>query len=556
MVLTMQTLLGIAYESAGDVDSALTAYERAMTLNEILRSSASATANAEAIAASSNTPYPFAVRLYAEKDEIESAFQTAERGRARTLLDQFANNEFIDFRSNADDELLNEGNEILTALREARFALDTEQIRRLENEYENWLIRVQLTDPQLGALLSGEITTSEQVQAQLQPNQVMIVYYLTDALSYVFLIGQNRFQLVQLSQTKDEIGELVATYRNTFNAPLLNADNAHPESLRQLYDWLIRPVTGMLEETDSLIIVPHQTLHYLPFAALFDGERYLVDDYTLTTLPSASTLSYLVNTQTTDATSALVLGNPHTDVPNLPKLPESENEAITVAALFNSTALIQDSATEQQFKTGASQSTILHLAAHGSYNKQSPLFSTLYLAPTEDEDGRLEAHEIYELDLSQTQLVVLSACESQVGSADTGDEITALNRAFLYAGTSAVIATLWQVDDAATAQLMTTFYTAIQAGEPPAQALRTAQQVTRVDYPNPYFWAGFVLAGESHAFANHSTPAPQTTVPTTPVSEPTIQENEYTTPSWIRLPTLGIVGLLLIVGGFVVLRRR
>ena len=118
------------------------------------------------------------------------------------------------------------------------------------------------------------------------------------------------------------------------------------------------------------------------------------------------------------------------------------------------------------------------------------------LAPDNASDGSLTVHEVYGLDLSQTDLVVLSACQTQLGAHSAGDDIVGLNRAFLYAGAPTVMASLWSVDDQSTGQLMEAFYTNLKQGLGKAEALRAAQADVRRTYPNPYYWAAFVLTGD------------------------------------------------------------
>jgi CHAT domain-containing protein len=159
--------------------------------------------------------------------------------------------------------------------------------------------------------------------------------------------------------------------------------------------------------------------------------------------------------------------------------------------------LVGTQATETALVSQAEQSEILHLATHGEFDSLNPQFSRLRLNPDETHsDGSLYVHEIYGLDLtSTTNLVVLSACQSQVGQLSRGDEIVGLSRAFLYAGTPTVMASLWNIDDAATSYLMERFYTYLQEDQTTAKALQLAQQDTRENYPHPYYWGAFVLTG-------------------------------------------------------------
>jgi CHAT domain-containing protein len=211
-----------------------------------------------------------------------------------------------------------------------------------------------------------------------------------------------------------------------------------------------------------------------------------------------------------------------------------------------------EAATETAIRRQASLAGILHLAAHGEYNLDNALYSTLYLAPDQtlsvqgdtlgvpagagaslgdnlgnstdkpgslgdtlgnqpdplkpedsqriapERDGRLEAHEVYSLDLDRAELVVLSACQTQLGQLSAGDELVGLTRAFMFAGAPTVVASLWNVDDAATALLMERFYSHLKAGLGKSAALRQAQLdlIQEAAYSEPYYWAGFVLSGD------------------------------------------------------------
>lgn len=111
-------------------------------------------------------------------------------------------------------------------------------------------------------------------------------------------------------------------------------------------------------------------------------------------------------------------------------------------------------------------------------------------------DGRLEAQEVYALDLSATDLVVLSACQSSLGELSAGDELVGLTRAFFFAGTPTVLSSLWEVDDSATKELMVAFYRNRQARMGKAEALQAAQKEVSATYASPFYWAAFVLNGD------------------------------------------------------------
>ena len=159
-----------------------------------------------------------------------------------------------------------------------------------------------------------------------------------------------------------------------------------------------------------------------------------------------------------------------------------------------SVLLTREKATESNFKRIAGDFTLLHVASHGQYKADSALDSRLLLAPDGSNDGSLTVREIYGLRLS-ADLVTLSACETGLGSVLRGDDVLGLARGFLYAGSRNIVASLWEVDDDATAQLMKSFYQRLLAGTSRRQALREAQLALRKDFPDPFFWAAFGLTG-------------------------------------------------------------
>jgi CHAT domain-containing protein len=175
-------------------------------------------------------------------------------------------------------------------------------------------------------------------------------------------------------------------------------------------------------------------------------------------------------------------------------LPFAEREGDAVRSRRPEAMLLKrKDAQEFRIRDLGPQASILHFATHGKFNAARPLDSALLLAPGGGENGTLTAGEIFGLALPGS-LVVLSACESGLGQLATGDEILGLTRAFMYAGAPQLIATLWEIDDQATSELMDQLYASL-GKEPAPEALRAAQLKVRSRYPHPFYWAGFVSYG-------------------------------------------------------------
>ncbi len=183
-------------------------------------------------------------------------------------------------------------------------------------------------------------------------------------------------------------------------------------------------------------------------------------------------------------------------------LPGAQQEAIAIAQLFNTEALIGNQATETTIKSQSSNASIIHLATHGllDYGQiqgkvRLDLPGALALAPSSKDDGLLTAGEILDLEL-KAKLVVLSACDTGRGEI-TSDGVIGLSRSLVNAGTPSVIVSLWKVPDAPTRDLMEEFYQQWQQSGNKAQALRQAMLKMKQKHPNPKNWAAFTLIGEA-----------------------------------------------------------
>ena len=512
-------LIGKVQEAQGSPESALQSYLEAVQVRESILGQLKAEAFQATLAAQGSEVYQRAVRLLVEADDAEQAFNLSERNRARAFLDSLGNKR-PELRQGADAELLHQEAELrdeITTLENSLFiekskpaGQRSEQavanieaiLATRQKAYEDLLANIQISSPEAASLVSVPTMTVSDAQLALNGDTTLLAYYLTNSNSLAFLITSKEFQVVTLPAKPQEITEAVEAFRAL---GLSNLADPHPRSLNNLYKWLITPVLPFLR-TSVVGIVPHQALHYVPFSALDDGTTYLGEQYILFQLPSASALPFLHAKSGRPIDYVLVLGNPRSDNSALPSLAYAEEEAKQVAELFKGQALIGDHASEMALRLQSSEAGYVHLAAHGTLNPVAPQFSRLWLTPGGDEDGRLNLYEVYSLDLINTDLVVLSACQTQLGMLSAGDEVTSLNRAFLYS-VPTVVSSLWSVDDAATGALMERFYSHIREGNGKAEALRQAQADLRQDaqhpeWNHPYYWAAFVLNGDPGHISN------------------------------------------------------
>jgi len=357
-------------------------------------------------------------------------------------------------------------------------------------EYAKLLEKLKLSNPEYASLIAVNPLTLAEVQKLLE-GATLLEYFVTEEQTFVFVVGENDFQAQTLEVTREDLRRALTAFHDFASL------EGTPDELAWLYTTLFAPVRPHIK-TGVIIIAAHGPLHYLPFQALYDGQRYLVQGYAISYTPSASVLPFALDKRKAGASegSALVMGNP--DVPGVPRLAYAEGEAQAVADLYGTTAYSQGQATESLLRDQAGGAGLIHLACHGQYNPNAPLFSRLLLAGDAEHDGYLNVHEIYNIELPQADLVTLSACQTNVGQVSQGDEVVGLNRALIYAGSPTILASLWSVDDAATGELMLSFYKHLKEGKSKAEALRAAQveMLGQEAYAHPYYWAPFVLTGD------------------------------------------------------------
>jgi CHAT domain-containing protein len=272
---------------------------------------------------------------------------------------------------------------------------------------------------------------------------------------------------------------------------------------QQLNNLLIAPIEAELVSIEHIVIIPYGILHYLPFAALLDNDqKYLIEKKSISIAPSATVLDICMKKgeallrDQINASEILALGNPDLNNPAY-ELPFAEKEIESVELLYpNVLSYFNKDATETIFKTKSKTPRMILLSCHGEFDAVNPLFSSLLLAADEKNDGRLEAHEIFGLDLN-ADLVVMSACETGLAKVSVGDELIGLSRSFIYAGSSSLTSSLWKVDDLATAVMIKRFFRYLKTGDSKSRALQKAVLFVKDQInTHPAFWAAFNLIGD------------------------------------------------------------
>jgi tetratricopeptide (TPR) repeat protein len=372
------------------------------------------------------------------------------------------------------------------------------QLRQLSRRYEDALVKafsqVQSVDREFASLQSAKTVSVEELQRLLPENSLLIEYYTARNRFYVCLVSPKQFKIValgdvngvreklrllQLQLAKFRLG---ADYILPLEKKLLEATQAH---LEELYTLLIAPIRDELQ-AEHLIIVPHAFLHYLPFHALSDGERYLIDDFSISYAPSSSIFAVCQE-------KPGQAGNGETLVLAVPdaRAPFIEEEARFVASSMGNARLFMGAeATEEQLRTYGPQSKFIHIATHGYFRQDNPMFSSIRLG-----NSLLSLFDLYQLQFN-AELVTLSGCGTGMNVVIGGDELIGLVRGLLYAGAQTLMVSLWEVHDQSTAEFMRDFYEGYRGAANKANALRNAMLKLKQKHSHPYYWAAFALVGK------------------------------------------------------------
>jgi CHAT domain-containing protein/predicted negative regulator of RcsB-dependent stress response len=365
-------------------------------------------------------------------------------------------------------------------------------------EHEDRLLRarreLQRHSSDLASLQYGVGESLETIQAAVPEDAFLIEYYQARETTFVCIVGPDLLQVMPLIATRqaDEAQRLLrlqlgknrlgSEYVKTFTAQLERATKSH---LLELYRLMVAPIRHYLD-CKRLIFVPHGALHQLPFHALFDGERYLLEEYSVSYAPSAGVYAMCRNRRVEPRQRSLVLGVVGEEIPAV----RDEVEAVA-DTLGDVDLLLNLEATAARLRELGPKSRFLHIATHGRFRRDNPMFSAIELG-----DSRLTLFDLYQLRLG-CELVTLSGCGTGLGTIESGDELIGLTRGLLHAGAHSALVTLWDVHDRSTAELMIRFYEQLLANISPADALRLAMLELLDQYPHPYYWAPFILVGRS-----------------------------------------------------------
>jgi CHAT domain-containing protein len=472
----------------------------------------------------------------------DEAFHALERGRARSFLHLLAERDlrFSDLppelaaerrHVNADyDRAQSQLAHLSPGKDHAEIERLTGQLRELRIRQEEILGRLQQAAPRSAALQEPEPLVLQGARQVLDPGTVLLAFAVGPERTWLFVVTASGAAGPGLSAFPVAIGRK-ALYKEVEGfRQLLTRSTSERAALeaqaRRLYDLLVRPAEAQIAEARRLLVSPDGPLHTLPFAALMRGDRYLVEQKPIHSVLSTTVYAELARSRpdasqsgeqrlvafadplypSTEGLAEPVVREAVRNGLTLKALPASRQEVEGIAGLFATaqTYLGRD-ATEEKAKSLGPETRLVHFACHGLLDERFPLNSSLALTisehPAEGQDnGLLQAWEIFESVRLDADLVTLSACDTALGKEMGGEGLVGLTRAFQYAGARSVLASLWSVSDVSTADLMKRFYGHLRAGKSKDEALQAAQ-IELIRSPqkrlnHPFHWAAFQLTGD------------------------------------------------------------
>ncbi|MEM7129671.1 MAG: CHAT domain-containing protein [Chloroflexota bacterium] len=441
--------LGKLYQDSGEHQTALHFYQESIDCIDSQRSTISSDEIRISYFVTAAEIYANMILLSSDMQEYHETFDVMERARARGMLD------LLDSRTSALAQGI--GETVNSKLAPQPVKLSVIQQMLPEN-----------------ALLLYYFTTGlyESPAARFRDNARFVRHRFPRRTTLLFAITHQALEVHDLDLDPNRLlpGQLE-------NASLRRL--THEAKQPHLYGMLLAPIEHLIHHKEKICIIPHGPLHYIPFHSLMtpDGVSLLrLDGPSITYAPSASILLHLHRSaglrKQKDKLGCLALGyNGH----DTGTLYFAEDEARDVVRLVGGHAWAGHFPKKAKLLTEAAAYRYLHFACHGQFDAGAPLDSYLELGP----DERLTARDVLESLRLQSDLVTISACESGSSYVQRGDELMGFTRAFIAAGTSAMLITVWQVDDLATRVLMQKFYEQVQKKVPFAEALKNAQLYLR-----------------------------------------------------------------------------
>ena len=522
-------LLGKCYELTGNQQKAEFYYKTAIeTTEEISESMVNNSEIQISHFAGLDEPFNALVELYLKQGKNESALQVIEKSRSRNTF------------QNLNDLLISskiKDNDVLRQYYDLRWQINSgiysgEKLKSLQSELES------LSERNFISYKKNENTFDiSSVQNNLDEDENIITYFLTDKSLYAFVISKDNFKVDKIdvlrSNFKKMISHISALYseKNDESDIYFNQDlfSFNTKASNEFYNAVLKNVISLIPENEKIIFCMPTEMALIPMEFLvtkfdkgdspfyYENKNFLIEKYAISYIPSIPIFLLQQKMAKSKSKQVLFVGDPEISNKDfaisyrggllqdnpfksrslvLFPLKYSKQEIEQLSDMFSdkSVFLLKD-ATEKNFKENASNCSIIHLSTHSFLYKDQPLIIFSKGPDKDNEDGYLEAEEIQQLKLN-SDLVVLSSCRSGIGAIDKAEGILGMQKSFFEAGAKSVVVSMWDVNDKYTSLFMQSFYKYLVDGYDKSEALRKAKMFFIKNYSaNPYYWGAFVLSG-------------------------------------------------------------
>ncbi len=481
-----------------------------------------------------NKIYETLAELYLSENENELAFETVNAQRSRNTVQNLTNLKIISVIK--DKEQLKKLYNLDWMIHSGIYS--TPEIDSLKSELKILRQKLVSENPSIKNFLElNKNRTLKEIQAGLDSADHLISFFTNDKFTEIFHLTKNSFRTKKIKISRNAISSLIKNIspfyedRKTQKEIYFNQDlfSFNSKASNKLYKLLIEPVLKNVKSNRNIIFSLPPDMLKIPMEFLvtnynntdspynYKNVNYLIEKFNISYAPSANAYLALQEKESSQKSSSLLIGDPEIvnakfvysirgslledkemlrDI-NLATLDFSKEEIEGIGNILKNTEVfLSEKATESNFKKYAPESSIIHLSTHSFLYNNQPLivFSNNGNTPN---DGLLERGEIAQLNLN-ADMVVLSSCKSGLGELDKSEGVLGMQKSFIDAGAKSVVVSLWDVNDKYTSILMKYFYKFLSDGNNKSKALRLAKvQFIKNQSPNPYYWAAFVLTGNT-----------------------------------------------------------
>jgi len=476
---------GKALYKKNDFKKAKNAFSSAIEIYEVFRSSISSEASRISIFTNMDVLYSWLIDTYYKSNNLPEMLSAIERTKARTLVERLNATAYLPHSRKLQVNSMRD----LTAKVVEGDGGSLRSIRGLARKAVDRHYDVET----VASTPYYQLDSSDLFRG-LPNSAAMLVYYVGTDYLLTTLVSKQGIKVQRSDITNKSLASFINQLYESSDGGIHFENNEN--TLKGLYNILISGLSSELRSFKQLIVVPHGPLHSLPFDALISDKGYLVKDFNISYTPSMTIFQAFRKREFSNTSNKLLAyGNPKYPIPAI-NLPGAAKEVkLITESLGTGQYLIGTDASESHFRKMAPKSSIVHLSTHGKFMADDPMSSLFLLSEGQGQDGIVTAEEIFDINLSNTKLFVISACETSMEQIKSGDDMFGFTRSLSFSGVGSIISPLWSIDDKVTTEFMDHFYRNLATGKNISTALHNAKKIIFNKYNNPHYWAAFRLIG-------------------------------------------------------------